>query len=56
MDDEEVMRLRKSPCACCGEKDMVGNYIIGYDHTDVDEVLMECWKKGTVLCVECLFK
>lgn len=56
MRKEEVMEKRKEPCYMCGDVSEEGNHIIGYDHTDVDDILSKYYEDGTVLCRDCLFK
>lgn len=49
--------IRNKPCVMCGEVDEdTGNHIIGYDKTDVDNILNEYYKEGDTLCGDCLFK
>jgi len=57
MSKKEIIPIkRKEPCIMCGEVDKEGNHIIGYDHTDMDKLLEAHYKKGDVLCSNCLFK
>lgn len=53
---EEILKKRKEPCVMCGYINEDNNHIIGYDKTDVDELLREYYKEGDVLCQDCLFK
>jgi len=53
---KKICKLRKEPCCVCGFIDKTGNFIIGYDKTDVDGCLIEIYGKGTVICEDCLFK
>ena len=55
-EKNKISEMRMTPCYMCGVVDEEGCFIVGFDHSDMEDILYKHYKKGTVLCEECLFK